>query len=650
MIRVTGSARQVGLALAMAGVLSSSARAEEGQTVPAAQPLVPVPLNVGSSLPAAPMSPQQAQQVANFPAKLAAFRAIKTEGRNEAGERAGAAQFQAPPHPPGQAPQPPPATSVDATPVENTGPAAGPSAPQAPPSGITFTKFRSLTAQEGLVGASDWCEPNVAIRGNEVLVTFNILASFSSNGGLSFSGVNPTTVFQDPQRGQGADTFYGDQLTVYRKGGNQNTPGMMLWLMQQHVPSTLPSQRLRLAVANDTDLQSQSWPGPYEFRPQDFPGAQADEWFDFPAIATTDRFLYLSCNIFGAAPSFPGRGAIVMRFELDQLRQHQAVSPRSFRVGFQSLRAAQGAVDTMYFGTHVRFSNNSQGIRVFRWKDDSDTFDFEDVGLDPWSNAQPQSSVAGITQFGAPTIVNWLEGNDGRITAGWFDKRRQLVGFGWTAAQDNQFVQPHVRFALVRADDIKTKKGEARLSNPNFAFAYASVSPDRDNDGDLGITVLYGGGTSGSLHAEPQSFAVGTMDGNDQGTSWTFNLRRVAQGLAAIDRQDGRPHRSGDYSGIQPHPGISGTWVSANSVPVGSPQQITTAQPPSGIVFVQFSRTTSTQGPQAASAAAFAGLKPENLATKADLEQIRKELEQIRKDLGQISKDVRRPGPESRPE
>jgi hypothetical protein len=621
-------------------------RSDEIQSAKVQQPLSPVTFIEGGAVGVRALAPQSPAAVLarleSLRSKVTAFHRIKLEEREKPSRLRPAA-----PGPGAAAPTVPSVTGE--TKVQEVAPGS------APPAGTKFT-LESRPIQTGF-GVTGWAEPSVAVApaspalGNNdiILLTYNIQAALSTDGGTTLRILDLTDLFQDAQRGEGDNTFYGDQIVQYipPKGG---APGMMIWIMQQHLntnPPTTPSQRLRLAVWTDNELKTwvdsnlSNRPKAYEFDPGFF--GFTNSWFDFPDIAVTDKFLCLTCDVFDQRSPFPGVGSILARFPLDTLRQKGQINPndpetvRFFRFMLNDpdprkqlshLRLTRGASDTMGMATHSNIRKPSGEIApalfVIHWKDSDPGAAFEVVEVDPWFSG-PTSFVMGQTAQGGAALLNWLQFNDGRITAGWFDQKRKEAGFAWTAAgQSTQIPNPHIRIARIDATDFKTMKGQAQIWSQSFAYAFPSIAVDTaNNGGELGVAVMYGGNATTSPNVFP-SFAAGLYDPDSTSGDSPFSLVQAAAGQGAVanmnDPNTGQAiFRAGDYVTVGPDSRTNGAFVAAGYVPLA----LSSTSPPTQVQYVQLRKTGSGPAGPLAAAAPAAPLAPPGEIPPALRETIR---------------------------
>src|SRR5215469_13666163 len=193
-------------------------------------------------------------------------------------------------------------------------PAAAPAPQQAPPAaaetqllpiGGTFTIFRSTPQPPypGSPGTGVTAEPQAATNGPIVFYTANWFASFSTDGGASFTFVNPLTQFGPLDGG-----FCCDQTVIY-----DQTRDLMIWQLQYLFSLDTGKGSYRIAFANAASVASAGW-CVYEFNPGDF-GLVGDLWIDFPHVALSSNFVWYSANIFSAGNVY--QQTVIWRIQLD---------------------------------------------------------------------------------------------------------------------------------------------------------------------------------------------------------------------------------------------------------------------------------------------------------------------------------------------
>jgi hypothetical protein len=359
-------------------------------------------------------------------------------------------------------------------------------------------------------------EPTAAAFNDELFVTGNWFASRSTDGGTTWTLVDPFTTFAPA-----ADGFCCDQITLHERSRN-----LWVWLLQYSQPAGGVNV-FRLAV-------SSSGPGGpwtyWDFSPSVFNAAwTSNVWLDYPDAATTDKHLYITYNVFDSQDQW--LQALVLRAPLDGLAGGNAQFEFHTISTYGSLRLTRGATSEMFFASHLAVNP----VRIFRWPDEPGaTLSFFDVSVSAWNDLRPYSSKG-------PGGVEWLSRLDPRITAGWAAGDR--VGFLWTANASSGRPQPYVK-AMVADTDNKSLVAEPDIWNPDVAFAYPSACPNAN--GVVGVSLFFGGGQFHPSHA------VGYLDGDQ----WVLAAsRRGTHGPT-----DGK---WGDYLSCEVHDPDGTDWVAS---------------------------------------------------------------------------------------
>jgi len=397
------------------------------------------------------------------------------------------------------------------------------------PNATSPVKIYKNQSMAGVVTAqtlSSVGEPSVASRGNEVLFTGNWYSAFSKNGGTNFSYVNPYTSF--PATGAG---FCCDQVALYAKSHD-----LMIWLLQYSADAT--GNILRVAVATGNDIPAQNWRY-YDFSPKSV-GNWSGEWFDYPDLSLSSKYLYVSSNAFGVNNG-PFKRAMMLRLPLDKLKAYAALNYNYYNTTtYGGLRGVQGATGTMYFAAHKNVST----LTVFSWPESSTTVTPKDVTVQTWDRT---TCIAP-----GPDGRDFLGFADSRITAAWLGKGN-VLGFGWTAPQNATYHFPQARIALIDAGTMAVV-AQPLLRNESFAFAYPAAAPN--SDGDVGLAVSYGGGAIFPSHA------VGILRKN--GAAYQWNLVQTAAGQSGPSL-----NRWGDYQAVRPIGNDGKNWVATGYTMTG---------------------------------------------------------------------------------
>jgi hypothetical protein len=364
--------------------------------------------------------------------------------------------------------------------------------------------------QTGTVG-----EPTVAAAGKKFFVTGNWYASMSSDSGASWNLVDPFTELPPVAGG-----FCCDQLALYSRTGK-----LWVWILQYS--SENDTNVLRVAVSATAESGSWRW---WDFTPGMLNTAWKKLWLDYPDIAESDGAIWLTSNVFDANDRW--KRAIVLKLATTSMVGSEPLSYSFWSTNQHgSLRLAQGAGDTMYFGAQ----NGTSGVRVFSWKDASNAVSFWDVTTTPWGNG-PYSSKG-------PGGAEWMSRCDDRITGAWLAGNQ--LGLLWTSSAVAGRPNPFIRAARINVR-TRTLIDEPDLWSPDHAYAYPAAAVN--SKGRIGITAFIGGGI---LHP---SHLVGIRD-DDVATWEAFIAKRSTHGPADT--------KWGDYLTIRPHRSQPTTWVAS---------------------------------------------------------------------------------------
>ncbi|MGN6254486.1 MAG: hypothetical protein ACTHO8_05835 [Solirubrobacterales bacterium] len=320
-------------------------------------------------------------------------------------------------------------------------------------------------------------EPSVALVGDNAFVSGNWYASRSTNGGLSWTHVDPFTAFPATAGG-----FCCDQVVLH-----DQVRGVWIWILQYMQKDG--ANVFRLAASRDASGGWHSW----TIAPTTLDPSWSNLWFDYPDAALTHDSLYVTFNVFDSGGKW--QRAVAMRFPLDTIAKSGPISPNWWATTQNgSLRLTQGAASTMYWASH----NSQQQVRLFRWIDGQSAINWWDVGVNQWSNA-----IHSI----APNKVDWLGRADGRITGATVGGGR--ICLMWTAGAQNG--RPHAYCRVVRINEAS----KAVIDQPDIwdidrAWAYPATCANRA--GTIGVTAFCGGG-----HHHP-GHVVGIRD--DSANAW----------------------------------------------------------------------------------------------------------------------------------
>jgi hypothetical protein len=494
---------------------------------------------------------------------------------------------------------------------------AKPTAPQAPGD---FAFYRNTPLADAPVAGGVTLnafipvEPSVGANGRVVFYTTNSYAAISGDSGQTFTYINPFDNFpadgaNDPVNGG----FGGDQYVYHER-----TRGLTFWLLQYNPDNATNTQRLCIA-RNQADVLNNNWYF-YDFTPADFgfttpPAGASGIWMDFPDMAVSDNFLYLTSNVFSRVLPNPGNpcagtcptqaclgaptcptgctntcsslGAVIWRMPLNELAQGGFLNFLSASDTNSTFRLTQGARGTMYWASH----NTTAQIRIYRWAENGniafDNINHAAYNLPATCTSPNNPPGCGQMNATSPDGNNFAAFADSRILGAYV--ANGVIGFMWNAAQGGGFAFPHVQWLRFNENN-RSLINQIQIHNINHAFLYPSVHPN--DRGHLGGTMAWGGGTF-----FPNTLAW-IADDINQGATPQFDNLTFAEGNAAPNY-----NRWGDYFATRIALPYGNTWSGSGFVVNGvggltrDPHYIWFGRerdtpPPSNTIYVNKTNTT----------------------------------------------------------
>jgi hypothetical protein len=339
---------------------------------------------------------------------------------------------------------------------------------------VTFV----TNARLGVTGAGVGCsgdaaavcsEPSGASGGGVVFVTMNWSVAYSTNGGSTFTVLDPTTIFPSDAVG-----FCCDQIVQYLPSINR-----FVWLLQ--------GNGYRLATASPADIINsggKSWTY-WNLTPAVF-GEPASASFDYPDLSVGNNALYLSWDGNGgfqvARTSLAGiaaGGTISIDFT------HPSDGPSNITWGDH---LTQDTGDEIFWAGH----NGNNKLRVFSLAEGSNTYFWRDIGISSWANNAPTSTT--------PDGVDWLAKNFNGPGGNSFP-RNGVIGatrsgnqlwFAWSAGTDSNFKQPHIEMVTLDRGNNFSKMQQVQIWNNDYAFAYPALATNACT-GEVGLSFEFGG-------------------------------------------------------------------------------------------------------------------------------------------------------------
>jgi hypothetical protein len=336
------------------------------------------------------------------------------------------------------------------------------------------------------------------------------------------------------------------------------------------------------------------------------PGCKVNFWWDYPQLALSNRYLYVSTNVnlgCGDGLDHPGNsqprcarnniafyGSVILRARLDDLNTTGIVDRNYFQRSENNyynccenyLGLAQGAMHTMYWASHVTVlsrgpSNIDHEINVCKWDDSlvaiRPSCIIRDIGHNfHWTTRHEM-------QCPSPDNRNWCYENSSDPMSGYVYRGR--VGFLWNVGadpvgtSDRHYPYPWVDAAEWPENTLfDSAFNEVRnpiLYNPNYPIQIAFASP---NVNGLAVMAWYGmPSPSGSgINPGPPSLLIAIQDvfsraaqhGSRQWQVEALFPKSIGFNLpsnqVAAHNLPASGLRWGDYLRVRPYAGASDLW------------------------------------------------------------------------------------------
>jgi hypothetical protein len=398
---------------------------------------------------------------------------------------------------------------------------------QSPLADNTFLLFRNADVSPATSSSSVINEPAHSTNGKFVFFTGNWYAARSANGGATYSYIDPTADFAD---------FCCDQDVIQDPARN-----LIIWF-RQGLADSFGKNQIKLSVSTNGGVSFAT----YTLAPTTIDASLTNQWLDYPHMATSNNFLYLTSNIYNSSDAATGK--ILIRIPLAQLAAAASINFVYWKEGpGATITPVQGATTTMYLGSAL---SSAGTFKVY-------------------SQAESQNTLTNVTKtipaFTAtsrngkclvPNGRNPCGRSDTRVTAGWVAKG--VIGFFWNVKEGGGFTYPYINAATFRESD-KTVLGRPYLFNQSFAFHYGAAAPN--SRGDIGIACLIAGGNQGY-----PKFVVGLDD--DYVGAWTL-LTAVSSTNWGFSGSGGEG--AGDYLRVRAHNPASTIWTASGYYGLGNP-------------------------------------------------------------------------------
>jgi len=344
-------------------------------------------------------------------------------------------------------------------------------------------------------------EPSVAIGGSVIWLTGNWFAARSADEGATWTYVNPYADFP---------TFASDQDTVYDPQRH-----LFAWYRQG---SPLPGRFENSFKLNISGDGAASWCS-YTLRPSEVDPAWGTLSFDYPHLALTDHYLYISSMLLVTGAGFASPRMVLFRMPLDDLAGCSAFRYAYWTSdeGWSWTPVENGATTAMYLGDTLDAggSEPTGTFCVYVQPESSATLYYVDRNVPAWTFTERTGSCP-VAGGGNPCARS-----DGRITSGWVRQHgdRGEVGFLWNVREGGGFPYPYIN-AVTFDQEALLVTGRPMLWDSKCAWHYGAAAPDGEG---LGIAAFH------FCSSQPPAHAIGIADVSAGQATWTMFYSRIGE-------------------------------------------------------------------------------------------------------------------------
>ncbi|MCJ1243339.1 hypothetical protein MMC30_000536 [Trapelia coarctata] len=334
-------------------------------------------------------------------------------------------------------------------------------------------------------------EPSGARAGNVIFSTANFLAAISLDGGVTFHSIDPT-IYSGAANPATDSGFCCDQIVQYLPSIDR-----FAWLLQ-YWNNASGANKLRVIT----------------FHPRDVDTKGINSWIYLDILSTDLKLtgkldageLAVGNNQLWLAATNTGFGLVVLRIPIAALDvvgsfTYWYTDVKNGGTAYLS-RLSQRPGDTLFWGGH---STLGITMRIFKWPEAGTTYFWNDIRINDWP-ADPTKFVATCPNNAA---INWVYSAAFATVLGSTRRSTNEVWFAWAAPSGGGFPNVHIQIAQINTANWPTLHlvRQWQIWNPDFAFIYPAFYTN--NCGDVGVTVMFGGGKFNPTSA----VGIATSDG-----------------------------------------------------------------------------------------------------------------------------------------
>ena len=335
---------------------------------------------------------------------------------------------------------------------------AGGDDPRGNPFPVRFHEYeRPGTLSKSLTNAADMSGADS--ERDVVMMSGNWYCDVSKDGGATWKRLDPTTIFPETLGGG----FCCDQVVTYVQSIDR-----FIWFLQYQADAA-GQGAFRIASASSASVKSDPTAWTYwDFVAGDFGFATSD--MDYPDLAFSSRFLYVSTDVFSAG------GRLVLRIPLSDLAAGGTIN-----YGYTDASKSKSA-----WGGHLVQQTSSQAVwvghqdnstlEVFTMPDGGNTYSSFTVKVATWPNGTHSSKgpdgndwLTKLKSFPNFAITGGVQRPKGHVVLAWSASKGKGTSSG--------FNFPNTHGRVVELDlGAKTVVSEMQIWNNDYAFAYPNLA------------------------------------------------------------------------------------------------------------------------------------------------------------------------------
>jgi hypothetical protein len=320
-------------------------------------------------------------------------------------------------------------------------------------------------------------EPSGARAGNIIFATANFLAAISLDGGASFHTIN-STVYSGAANPATDAGFCCDQIVQYLPSIDR-----FAWLIQ-YWPNSGGANKLRVIT----------------FHPHDVDTSGINSWIYLDILSTDIKLtnkldageLAVGNNQLWLAATNTGTGLVVFRIPMDALDvvgsfTYWHTDVNNGGTSYLS-RLSQNPGDTLFWGGHSAYGTT---MRIFKWPESGTTYFWNDLQINDW----PSNSTNFVSNCPSNSTTNWIYSAAFATVLGSTRRSTNEVWFAWAAPSGGGFPNVHIQIAQINVSNWPNLQLIRQWQIWNSAFAFIYPAFYTNGCGDVGLTVMFGGGS-----------------------------------------------------------------------------------------------------------------------------------------------------------